>query len=57
MTVYTITLERISTGERAPSMIVRRETEEQARQYVQDIITTGGHLYADIRIAEITARK
>jgi hypothetical protein len=36
--VYTITLERISTGERAASMVTRQASEDAARAYAQDAI-------------------
>jgi hypothetical protein len=36
--VYTITLERISTGERAAAMVTRQVSEEAARAYAQDAI-------------------
>ena len=38
MNVYTITLERISTGERAGSMLTRQVSEDAARAYAQDAI-------------------
>jgi hypothetical protein len=36
--VYTITLERISTGERAGSMVTRQASEAAARTYAEDAI-------------------
>jgi hypothetical protein len=36
--IYTITLERISTGERAASMVTRQVSEDAARAYAQDAI-------------------
>jgi hypothetical protein len=36
--VYTITLERISTGEWAGSMVTRQASEEAARAYAEDAI-------------------
>jgi hypothetical protein len=36
--VYYITLERISTGERASSMVTRQASEAAARAYAQDAI-------------------
>jgi hypothetical protein len=36
--VYYITLERISTGERAPSMVTRQASEDAARAYADDAI-------------------
>lgn len=38
MNVYTITLERISTGERAGSMVTRQASDDDARAYAQDAI-------------------
>ena len=38
MNVYTITLERISTGERAGSMVTRQASEDAARAYAEDAI-------------------
>jgi hypothetical protein len=38
MNVYYITLERISTGERAQSLVTRQATEEAARAFAQDAI-------------------
>jgi hypothetical protein len=52
MNTYRITLERISTGEKAPSMIVRQPSEEAAREYAEKAIA--GQL--DLRVAEIAAR-
>jgi hypothetical protein len=37
MTVYRITLECISTGERAPSMVTRQASEDAARAYADDL--------------------
>jgi hypothetical protein len=61
MNVYTVTLENVATGAKAPSMIVRRETEAEVLEYVADLLAacrTGpsGHLYAVLRVAEIVAR-
>jgi hypothetical protein len=36
--VYTITLKRISTGERAASMVTRQASEDAARAYAEDAI-------------------
>jgi hypothetical protein len=38
MNVFYITLERISTGERAQSLVTRQASEEAARAYAQDAI-------------------
>lgn len=52
MTVYTIILERISTGEQSPSMVTRQPTEDAARAYAQAAIARE----PDLRIAAINAR-
>lgn len=52
MNVYTITIERISTGEKSPSMITRQPTEEAARVYAEAAIAKE----PDLRVAEIRAR-
>ena len=52
MNVYTITIERISTGEKSPSMITRQLTEEAARAYAEAAIAKE----PDLRVAEIKAR-
>jgi hypothetical protein len=38
MNVYRITLERVSTGERASSMVTRQASEDAARSYADDAI-------------------
>lgn len=52
MNVYTITIERISTGEKSPSMLTRQATEEAARAYAVAAIAKE----PDLRVAEIKAR-
>ena len=52
MNVYTIVLERISTGEQSPSMVTRQENEEAARAYAEAAIARE----PDLRIAAINAR-
>jgi hypothetical protein len=42
MNVYYITLERISTGERAGSMVTRQASEHAARAYTQAAIRDAG---------------
>jgi hypothetical protein len=54
--VYTITLERISTGERAPSMVTRQASEAEARAYVDDAIR-GSPEPDDLRVVEVEARE
>jgi len=49
---YTITLQRISTGETAPSMLVRLPSEADARAYALAAIAG----QPDLRIAAITPR-
>jgi hypothetical protein len=53
--VYTITLERISTGERAPSMVTRQANEGAARIYAEDAIR-GSPEPDDLRVVEVKAR-
>jgi hypothetical protein len=50
--VYTVVLERISTGERAISMLTRQPTDEAAAAYAEAAIMED----PDLRIAEIGAR-
>jgi hypothetical protein len=52
MQVYTIVVERISTGERAPSIITRQEDEQAARAYAEAAIASA----PDLRVAEVLAR-
>lgn len=52
MNVYTIILERISTGEKSSSMLTRQETEEAARAYAEAAIKG----QPDLRVVEIRAR-
>ena len=54
MNTYRITLERISTGEKAPSMIVRQPSEDAAREYAEAAIRQAGD--DDLRVFEIYAR-
>lgn len=49
---FTIVLERISTGERSPSMLTRQPTEAAARAYAEAAIAG----QPDLRVAEIIAR-
>jgi hypothetical protein len=53
MTVYTITLERISTGETAPSMLHRCASESEARTYAENAIAG----QPDLRVHSIEKRK
>jgi hypothetical protein len=52
MQVYTVVLERISTGERAPSMVTRQDDEQAARAYAGAAIAHA----PDLRVADILAR-
>jgi hypothetical protein len=52
MNVYTIILERISTGEKSPSMLTRQPDEEAARLYAEKALAG----QPDLRVAEIVAR-
>jgi hypothetical protein len=52
MNVYTIILERISTGEQALSMVTRQEDEAAVRAYAEAATAQS----PDLRIAEIQAR-
>ena len=54
MNTYRITLERISTGEKAPLMIVRQPSEDAAREYAETAIRQSGD--HDLRVFEIYAR-
>ena len=51
-TVYTIILERISTGKTSLSMLTRQPTEAAARAYAEHAIADD----PDLRVAEIVAR-
>jgi hypothetical protein len=55
MTVYRITLERISTGERAGSMVTRQASEAAARAYAEDAIR-GAPEPDDLRVVGVEAR-
>jgi hypothetical protein len=55
MTVYRVTLERISTGERAGSMVTRQASEEAARAYAEDAIRSAPEPN-DLRIVAVEAR-
>lgn len=52
MNVFTIVLERISTGERSPSFLTRQVDEEAARAYAEAAIKA----QPDLRVAAILAR-
>jgi hypothetical protein len=54
--VYTITLERISTGERAASMVTRQASEEAARAYAQDAIRQSPDA-DDLWVVSVEARR
>jgi hypothetical protein len=53
--VYTITLERISTGERAGSMLTRQASEDAARAYAQDAIRRSPDA-DDLWVVDVEAR-
>ena len=55
MNVHYITLERISTGERARSMVTRQASEEAARAYTQAAIRDAGEA-ADLCVVAVEAR-
>ena len=55
MSVYRITLERISTGERAPSLIVRAKDEAAAREHTETAIRQSP-TPDDLVVIEIVAR-
>jgi hypothetical protein len=55
MNVYTITLERISTGERAPSMVTRQASEDAARAYADDAIRQSSDA-DDLWVVDVEAR-
>ena len=55
MTVYRITLERISTGERSPSLVTRQASEAAARAYAEDAIR-GSTEPDDLRVVALEAR-
>lgn len=54
--VYTITLERISTGERAASMVTRQASEGAARAYAEDAIRQSPDL-DDLWVVAVEARQ
>lgn len=49
---YTIVLERLSTGEKSPSLVTRQTNEEAARAYAEAAIKN----HPDLRVAEIKVR-
>ncbi len=55
MNVYTIPLERISTGEWAPSMVTRQTSAAAARAYADDLIRQSPET-DDLRVAAVKAR-
>jgi hypothetical protein len=55
MNVFTIVIERISTGERSASMVTRQESEEAARAYAEAAIAQAPDA-TDLRVVEIHAR-
>jgi hypothetical protein len=56
MNVYTITLERISTGERAGSMLTRQVSEEATWGYAQDAIRQSPDA-GDLWVVAVEARR
>ena len=52
METYRITIERVSTGERAPSMVVRKASEDEAREYAEAAIRQSA-TPDDLRVAAI----
>jgi hypothetical protein len=55
MNVYTIRLERISTGERAGSMVTGQASKDAARAYAETAIRDAGEA-DDLRIVAVEAR-
>lgn len=55
MNVYTITPERVSTGERAGSMVTRQASEAAARAYAETAIHDAGEA-DNLRIVVVDAR-
>ena len=55
MNVYTIRLERISTGERAWSMVTRQTNEDAARAYAEAAIRAVGET-DDLWVVAVEAR-
>jgi hypothetical protein len=55
--VYCVTLERVSTGERAPSLIVRKASEDEARSSAQDAIRQQSPDAVDLRVVTVDARQ
>jgi hypothetical protein len=55
MTTFTITIERISTGETAPTLVTRQTTEAAARTYAEAAIAAQPDA-ADYRVHAIVAR-
>ena len=52
MTVFTIWIERISTGEKAPTFLRRAATEADARAYAEMLIADD----ADLRVSAVKPR-
>jgi hypothetical protein len=55
MTTWTITIERISTGYTAPTMVTRQDSESAARAYAEAAIAAQPDA-ADLRVHAIAAR-
>jgi hypothetical protein len=53
--IFYITLERISTGERSPSMVVRQPTERDARKYAEAAIGRSSTPH-DLRVVRVVER-
>jgi hypothetical protein len=54
MNVFTIILRRISTGETAPTFVVRRETEAEARAYGEQVLLDANA--TDLVVHEVRSR-
>jgi hypothetical protein len=54
MTVFTIWLRRISTGETAPSMVTRQASEAAARDYAEKALKDANE--TDLEVHEVRAR-
>lgn len=56
MYVFRITLENTVTGERAPSFIMRGETEQDARDYTERALATDPERAKNLRYHSATKR-
>ena len=56
MCTFTITIERVTTGETAPSLVTRQPDEAAARAYAEAAIAAQADA-ADLRVHSISERK